>query len=113
MSDDDFELTVGDVSDMAATVYVRFRPAANDPAVTLRGTLRGPYCEGVRTLAAEFAFREPAPPQPGAAMTVVTDPCLWSPELPHVYHAEVEAVRGGSVVAAFRGKIALRRMQPK
>ena len=47
-----------------------------------------------------------------AAEAVVTDPCLWSEELPHLYHANVEALRGDVVVAEYHGEIGLRRTSP-
>ena len=114
MNDDAIELYVGDVSDMEARVYARFQPAMDEglgkqEQVVLRGMLRGPYCERARTLSAEYVFRDLGPAKPGLAEVVVTDPCLWSEELPHVYHAEVDALSGDEVVASFRGPIGLRK----
>lgn len=115
MTRDAIEISVGDVSDMEARVLARYRPAASDKAqeperIMLRGTLRGPFCENARTLPAEFAFRDSGS---ASAEAVVTDPCLWSPELPHLYHADVEALRGGQIVAEYHGTIGLRRMPSK
>jgi hypothetical protein len=114
MSHDAIEIYVGEISDMEARVSARYRPGVDEALhgqepIVLRGTLRGPYCERARTLPAEFAFRDLGPGQPGVAEAVVTDPCLWSPELPHLYDADVEAVRGEQVVAAFHGRLGLRR----
>jgi len=102
------ELEVGDVSNMEARVYARYRAEGPELAtpVVVRGTLRGPYCERARTLPAEYAFHDFG--SAAAAEAVVPDPCLWSAELPHVYRAEVEARAGGQVVAEFHGAIALR-----
>jgi hypothetical protein len=96
-----------------ARVYARYaRPATKELAaaagrIALCGTLRGPYCERSRTLAAEFAFRERG--EPGTAEAIVPDPCIWSPELPHFYQADIEARQGRRVVAEYHGKIGLRR----
>jgi hypothetical protein len=114
MNDEAIEIYVGDVSDMEARVYARFQPAMDERLgkqgpIVLRGTLRGPYCERARTLPAEYLFRDLEPAQSGLAEAVVTDPCLWSEDLPHVYHGEVEAVCGDKVVASFRGPIGLRQ----
>jgi len=114
----------------------------------LCGTLRGPYCEGARTLPAEFAFRhvetkslsqnrlrrggqahfapktpqnEPVPDGSGigskegglTAEAVVTDPCMWSADVPHLYEVVVEARQGEQVIAEYRGKIGLRRLAPR
>jgi hypothetical protein len=105
VNNEDFEITVSDVSDVVATVRVRYRPAT-DAMVRLIGTLRGPYCERMRTLAAEFTFREVAG-ESGVAVAEVVDPCLWSPELRHVYQVEVEASCGGRKVADFHGSVGL------
>ena len=63
----------------------------------LRGTLRGPFCETARTLPAEFVFRDMATTMTQMAEAIVTDPCMWSPEMPHLYHVDVEAVQGERV----------------
>lgn len=99
------EITVGEVSGMAARVRARYTGPDN---VELRGTLRGPFCESARTLQAEFPFRDLGPDRPGNAEAVIVDPCLWSEELPHMYRAEIEAVCDSKVVGTFRGSIGLR-----
>jgi hypothetical protein len=104
------EIFVGDATDMEAHVFARF----NGPEpVRLRGTLSGPYCEKARTLPAEFPFRDAAPQENGLAEAVVTDPCMWSAEMPHLYRVEVEAVRGDEVVAEYDGTIGLQRLAPR
>jgi hypothetical protein len=104
------ELEVGDVSNMKARVFARYRPAAGE-RIILRGTLRGPYCDKAHTLPADYAFRDLGPAE-AAAEAVVTDPCLWSEELPHVYQANVEAICGDIVVAEYHGVVGLRRTSP-
>ena len=114
----DFEITLGEVSAMEARVVVRFQPVRYRPAVTiqnritLRGTLRGPYCETARTLPAEFPFHETKTTNPPSAEAVVPDPCLWSPDLPHMYHANVEALDGDHIIAEYHGDIGLRSTTP-
>lgn len=109
MSQRDIKISVGEISDMEARVYARYETATTDERIEICGTLRGPLCELARTLPAEFAFHDLGPAQPGKAEAVVTEPCLWSEELPHLYQADLEAVRGGEVLATFHGKIGLRR----
>ena len=86
------EISVGDVTDVEAHVYARY---AGDPTegVVLRGVICGPYCEGVRTLPADFEFRPVGSEDPRVVLAeaVVTDPCMWSAEMPHVYNVDVEA----------------------
>jgi Glycosyl hydrolases family 2 len=117
MTRDAIEITVGDVTDMEARVCASYHPtdgaASTEPQrVVLRGTLRGPYCERARTLPAEFPFRDLGPGAAISAEAVVTDPCLWSPDLPHLYQADVAAVRGAETVAEYHGMIGLRRTSP-
>jgi beta-galactosidase/beta-glucuronidase len=110
----EIEIAVGDVNDVEAHVYARCTlAAAAGERVVLSGTLRGPYCAIARTLPAEFVFRELREGAIASARAVVPDPCLWSAELPHVYHAEVEARQGGQIVATFRGDIGLKRSTPR
>jgi Glycosyl hydrolases family 2 len=118
MSTSEFELTVGEVTAMEGRVIIQFRPPAEPGAadgpqpITLRGTLRGPYCEKARTLPAEFPFQDLSPARPLTAEAVVPDPCLWSPDLPHLYRADVEAIRGAQVIAGYHGEIGLRSTSP-
>jgi hypothetical protein len=105
----EIEIVVADVNDIEARVVARFRGEATvgDAPISLRGTVRGPFCDITRTLPAEFAFRDLG--DGSQAEVVVPDPCTWSPELPHVYQVDVEAVEGELVMAEFHGAIGLRR----
>ncbi len=109
----EIEITVGDVNDVEARVLAKLKASGDAAAaaetVVLRGTLRGPVCDLARTLPAEFAFRSMPGAAPPAAEAYVPDPCVWSPELPHVYHADVEARQGERVVAEFHGPIGFRK----
>jgi beta-galactosidase/beta-glucuronidase len=106
-----WEIVVAAASEVDATVVVHYSGDAN--GVTLRGELRGPYCERAHTLPAQFPFRLIAStatkPNTLAAEALVTDPCNWSEELPHLYRARVEAVRGGEVVDEYHGEIGIKR----
>lgn len=102
MSGESFEITVSEVSDMEARVTVRYAGETTE----LRGLLRGPYCATAHTLPAEYPLRRGD--APGTAVVVVTDPCLWSRELPHLYRVEVRALQGAEVVAEYHGEIGLR-----
>jgi Glycosyl hydrolases family 2 len=118
MSTSDFDLAVGEVTAMEGRVLIHFRPpaepgaAAGHEPITLRGMLRGPYCEKARTLPAEFPFQDLSPARPLTAEAVVPDPCLWSPDLPHLYRADVEAICGAQVIAEYHGEIGLRSTTP-
>jgi beta-galactosidase/beta-glucuronidase len=43
----------------------------------------------------------------------VADPCMWSEEMPHLYHVEVEALKSGQVIAEHHGTVGLRRLSPR
>jgi hypothetical protein len=77
-------------------------------SVAIHGTLRGPFCETAKTLPASFEFRPVLGRSTATAEVYVPDPCVWSPELPHLYEIDVEARRGDEVVAAYHGSIGLR-----
>ena len=104
------EITVGDVTDMEARVYARY---SGPKQVAMRGSLRGPFCERGRTLPADFEFRHLAPERPNEAEAIVTDPCMWTAEMPHIYQVNVEAHDGDRLVAEYHGTIGLQRLSPR
>lgn len=112
MSDNakDWEILVVDVSEVEATVRVRYGGEAAE-TVSLRGALRGPYCERAHTLPADYPFRV-LTASVATAEAVITDPCPWSEEVPHLYRAEVAALRGGEVLAEYHGEVGLRPTRP-
>jgi hypothetical protein len=110
----EIEITVGDVNDVEARVLARFIAPDEEPRIAagpivLHGTLRGPQCETARTLPAVFMFREVPSASPPVAEAIVTDPCVWSNELPHLYQCDVAAKRGDEIVAEYHGTIGFRR----
>jgi beta-galactosidase/beta-glucuronidase len=105
----EIEIVAGDVTDVEARVTARYH--GDRTGVVLRGTLRGPFCENARTLTAEFIFREIG--TSAHVETLVPDPCMWTPEMPHLYQADVEAWQGDERVAAYHGTIGLRRLAPR
>ena len=117
--DSSIEILLGDVNDVEAHVFARCKvPLSSEEqpesSLAIAGTLRGPYCVGTRTLPAEFHFREfTGRNRAGLAEVIIPHPCLWSPDLPHLYHVDVRAIRLGQVVAEYRGEIGLRRTTPR
>jgi beta-galactosidase/beta-glucuronidase len=112
----EIEIIVGDVSDVEAHIYARFRSderTAEAERVELRGSLRGPFCDTSHTLPAEFAFRGSEAADVVQAEAVVPDPCLWSPELPHLYQVDVQALEGEHMIAEYHGTVGLRRLSPR
>jgi hypothetical protein len=107
----DIEIIVGDVTDVEALVIARYH--GSEQGIELRGTLRGPFCEKSRTLPAEFVFHSSVKDNDIHAEAIVPDPCMWTPELPHVYQADVEARQGERLIAEYHGTVGLRRLAPR
>jgi beta-galactosidase/beta-glucuronidase len=107
----DIEIVVGDVTDVEARVIARYHGATK--GVALSGSLRGPFCEKGRTLPAQLMFRDFSDGDRVQAEAVVPDPCMWTPEMPHLYQADVEARQGDKVVAEYHGTIGLHRLAPR
>ena len=107
---EDWEILIIDVSEVEATVRVHYRGATAE-TVSLRGTLRGPYCERAHTLPADYPFRT-LPSNVPTAEAIITDPCPWSEEVPHLYRAEVAALCGSDVLAEYHGEVGLRPTRP-
>jgi hypothetical protein len=114
----EIEIYLGEVNDVEGQVFARYVGAmlptsqATSQPVVLCGTLRGPYCKLARTLPAAFAFRDLGT-KPGLAIVTIPDPCVWSRELPHLYHVDVEARQDDRVIAAYHGQIGLRRKEDR
>jgi hypothetical protein len=106
----EIEITIGDVTDIEARVIARYLGPSAD--IRLQGTLRGPFCERARTLPAEMVFHK-AGNATLTAEAIVPDPCMWTPEMPHLYQADLEAVSGGEIVAEYHGPVGLRRLAPR
>jgi hypothetical protein len=104
------EILVGDVTDMEAHVYAHY---TGTKTVNLRGLLRGPFCERARTLPADFEFRDRGPQKPNEAEAIITDPCMWTAEMPQLYQVDVHAFDGDRIVSEYHGTIGLQRIAPR
>lgn len=107
---ENWEIVVSDVSEVEATIRVRYGGPASE-SVALRGAIRGPYCERAHTLRADYPFQALAD-EIASAEAVVTDPCTWSEELPHLYHLDVAAMQGEATIDEYHGEVGLRRTNP-
>lgn len=106
----EIEISLGDVTDMEAHVFARYR---GPETVELNGAIRGPFCDKATTLPADFPFRRIDEKDPEAVSALVTEPCLWSPELPQLYRVDVKATQGERTIAEYHGTIGLRRLAPR
>lgn len=114
MTDDEFaqrlDLFFGQASDALCYVYAQLTspPPGNDWQLT--GSLRGPSCSIAATLPATHALVPLAPGESLLARAVVPEPSFWTPELPHVYQAEVTLRQGERAVASTRRLFGIRTL---
>ncbi len=106
----DIEISLGDVTDMEARVFARY---SGPDHVELTGTLRGPFCEIARTLPADFVFRAATKAEQNVVEAIVTEPCMWSHEMPQLYRIDIRAEAAGRLVAEYHGEIGLQRLAPR
>jgi hypothetical protein len=94
----ELELFYGSLNPAVGRVYARWG-SAERAGISLRGTLTGPTCEYANTLPATSRFVDRGPGGPPLAEAIVPEPSFWTPEMPHLYRAELELLDGGQVVA--------------
>jgi hypothetical protein len=103
MNCDDFlehmDVFLGQTSDALCYVYAQFPAPSEGSGWQLRGTLRGPSCTISATLPATHSFVPQAPGGSLLARAVVPEPSFWTPEVPHVYQAEIRLMQGEREVA--------------
>jgi hypothetical protein len=103
------EIFFGDVSDALCRVYAR-RSGADSQDCTLSGTLSGPMCPYAHTLPVTLAFVDRGPGEFPLAEAYVPEPCFWTPEMPHVYRAQVQLCKDGRVVATAERIVGIRTL---
>ncbi len=96
--DAELELFYGSLNPAVGRVYARWGRAER-AGLSVRGTLTGPSCAYADTLPATSRFVDRGPGGPPLAEAIVPEPSFWTPEMPHVYRAELELLDGGQVVA--------------
>src|SRR3954454_8553352 len=92
------ELFFGDASDAHARVYAQFQTPDRD-GLTLAGRLRGPTCAYAHTLQTTLQFVDRGPGPSLLAEAYVLEPSFWTPDLPHLYRAELDLRRGSELIA--------------
>lgn len=101
------ELFFGDASDAHARVYAQFQTSHRE-GLTLAGRLRGPNCAYADTLQTTLPFVDRGPGPSLLAEAYLLEPSFWTPDLPHLYRAEVELRSGSEVIARAKRPFALR-----
>ncbi|HEY2893960.1 MAG TPA: hypothetical protein VGJ16_07100, partial [Pirellulales bacterium] len=104
---DGLELFFGDASDAHARVYAQFQTSERE-GLTLAGRLRGPTCAYAHTLQTTLQFADRGPGPSLLAESYVLEPSFWTPDLPHLYRAELELRRAGEVIARIERPFGMR-----
>lgn len=92
------ELFCGALNPAVGRVYARLG-SEELAGFSLSGRLIGPTCAYADTLPATARFVDRGPGGPPLAETIVPEPSFWTPDMPHLYRAELELHEGGHVLA--------------
>lgn len=98
----------GELTANRAQVFVRAARPADWTDCTLHGFVHGPRCELAHTLPAKFVLKDLGAGPTLLARATLTDPCLWTGDLPQIYDVHIELRRGSEVVAHEQRMIGLR-----
>ncbi len=107
---DRLEIFFGEASDTQCHVYARLRGPEAGQGLQLSGSLTGPTCLYAQTLPARFAFKDRGPGASVLAEAIVPEPCFWTPEMPHLYQAEVQLLQDGRALARAERPLGIRRL---
>lgn len=92
------EIFFGAASEAMCRVYARLERSQLDEVGQLSGTLSGPSCQYAATLPATFSFVDRGPGESVLAEAAVPEPCFWTPQMPHLYQADVQLRLGEKVL---------------
>ena len=98
----------GELTANRAQVFVRAERPVELADCTLHGFVHGPRCELAHTLPAKFVLKDLGAGPTLLARATLTDPCLWTGDLPQIYDVQIELRRGSEVVAGEQRMIGLR-----
>lgn len=111
---DRLDLFFGATSDALCRVYARLegpgRSGELQGELQLTGTLTGPRCAYAQTLPATFSFVDRGPGSSLLAETLVPEPCFWSPQMPHLYDADLQLRDGDRVLARAKRMFGIRTL---
>jgi hypothetical protein len=82
----------------------------NAEGCTLGGSLTGPVCAYAHTLPATLPLVDCGPGEAPLAAAYVPEPCFWTPDMPHLYRAQVQLYREGRVLASATRVVGIRAL---
>jgi hypothetical protein len=98
----------GELTANRAQVFVRLARSPEFADCTLHGYVHGPRCEFAHTLPAKYTLTDLGAGPTLLARTTITDPCLWTSDLPQIYDVHIELRRGSEVLAREQRMLGLR-----
>lgn len=98
----------GELTINRAQIFVRLPRTPEFADCTLHGFVHGPRCEFAHTLPAKYTLTDLGAGPTLLARTTITDPCLWTSDLPQIYDVHIELRRGNEVLAREQRMIGLR-----
>lgn len=98
----------GELTANHAHLFVRVPRTPDLANCTLHGYVHGPRCEYAHSLPARFALQDLGVGPTLLARATLTDPCLWTSDLPQLYDVQVELRRGTEVIAREKRMLGLR-----
>jgi hypothetical protein len=98
----------GELTINRAQVFVRLPRTPETADCTLHGFVHGPRCEFAHTLPSKYTLTDLGAGPTLLARTTITDPCLWTSDLPQIYDVHIELRRGSEVLAREQRMIGLR-----
>ncbi len=98
----------GELTANRAQVFVRWQRAPEFADCSLHGYVHGPRCEFAHTLPAKYTLTDLGAGPTLLAHATITDPCLWTSDLPQIYDVHIELRRGSEVLAREQRMLGLR-----
>lgn len=107
---DDLDVFYGRVTQTSAQVYVRVTHLPGGSEWSLRGTVRGPFWQGVRTLPLTMQLQDTGDGSTLLAGCAIPDPATWSPLSPSRYQLRIELRRNGKTIAEVERLLGIRTL---
>jgi hypothetical protein len=107
---DEIEVFYGEVTQHSAQVYVRLANLPGGGEWSLAGHIRGPFCNGVRTLPLTATLVDTGVGDTLLAKSAIPDPSTWTPLSPAHYNVTVELRRHGELTECVERRIGVRTL---
>lgn len=106
---DEVDLFCQEITPQRAVVYARCPRPSTGETWTLSGRVRGPQSRIAQTLPANSVLRDLGDGESLLAVSLVTDPCRWTPAAPAYYQVDLELRSNGQIVEQDRRPFGIRQ----